>query len=312
LVELVTDTLFTVNAAHAGRSRYAQWETSAQWTEIERARLTWGLPGCVIADAIGHIQGWSFHFVDAGLMHVGAIVASTPEAAAALLAALVDGPAAGPPAESMSCFLPDRAPGLAAPLETRGFGVERYLYLVRDRPAARAAATGTGRCLQAWDDADRMSVASLLRASYAHRAGRLFAPHDTLDEWGHYVQSLVEQTGCGEFQPAISRVASAGVETSAGMAAGMAAEMAGAIMMTKIAARTAHVAQLVVHPSARGQGLGGRLLDEGLAGAVAAGLDRVTLLVAESNQSARALYASRGFTPRPTFHGAQKTLGADT
>ena len=65
-----------------------------------------------------------------------------------------------------------------------------------------------------------------------------------------------------------------------------------------------------MHPSARGRGRAGQFLDEGLAGAFAAGLDRVTLLVAESNQSARALYASRGFAPRTTFIAAAKSLSA--
>jgi ribosomal-protein-alanine N-acetyltransferase len=55
------------------------------------------------------------------------------------------------------------------------------------------------------------------------------------------------------------------------------------------------LANVAVAPSARGQGVGGALLDELLADAATAGVRVVYLEVRESNAVARALYASRGF-----------------
>jgi len=52
---------------------------------------------------------------------------------------------------------------------------------------------------------------------------------------------------------------------------------------------------IAVRPDARRRGIGGRLLDEILAGAGARGARKATLEVRPSNRAARALYAARGF-----------------
>lgn len=55
------------------------------------------------------------------------------------------------------------------------------------------------------------------------------------------------------------------------------------------------IANIAVAADARGQGIGGRLLDEALGAAQAQGSTMVHLEVRESNALAHALYASRGF-----------------
>jgi ribosomal-protein-alanine N-acetyltransferase len=57
----------------------------------------------------------------------------------------------------------------------------------------------------------------------------------------------------------------------------------------------AELANLAVVPSLRGQGIGAALLDRAMADARGAGCVVMHLEVRESNPSARALYASRGF-----------------
>lgn len=57
----------------------------------------------------------------------------------------------------------------------------------------------------------------------------------------------------------------------------------------------AELANLAVASEARGIGIGGRLLDVAISAAREAGCDTMHLEVRESNQAARALYASRGF-----------------
>jgi len=57
------------------------------------------------------------------------------------------------------------------------------------------------------------------------------------------------------------------------------------------------VANIAVHPRCRGQGVGASLLDDVLREAEARTVDTVFLEVRESNEPARALYASRDFHP---------------
>lgn len=57
------------------------------------------------------------------------------------------------------------------------------------------------------------------------------------------------------------------------------------------------VANIAVHPACRGRGIGASLLDDVLAAGAQRGATTVFLEVRESNEPARALYASRGFHP---------------
>jgi len=58
----------------------------------------------------------------------------------------------------------------------------------------------------------------------------------------------------------------------------------------------AEILNLAVRPGSRRLGLGGRLLDAALSEAGSRGAEQVYLEVRESNESARNLYLSRGFT----------------
>lgn len=64
----------------------------------------------------------------------------------------------------------------------------------------------------------------------------------------------------------------------------------------------AELANLAVAPGARGQGLGGRLLDVLLAEAALRGVVQVFLEVRESNAAALHLYRERGFEPVGVRH----------
>lgn len=57
----------------------------------------------------------------------------------------------------------------------------------------------------------------------------------------------------------------------------------------------AELFRIAVQPTLRGNGLGGKLLDEWLAQVQARGAERVFLEVRKSNQTAIGLYTSRGF-----------------
>ena len=66
-------------------------------------------------------------------------------------------------------------------------------------------------------------------------------------------------------------------------------------VIARVVAGEADVLNLAVSPPDRGHGLGGELLDAGLAAVVGRGVREVFLEVRESNVAALALYESRGF-----------------
>ena len=67
----------------------------------------------------------------------------------------------------------------------------------------------------------------------------------------------------------------------------------------------AEILNLAVHPGLRGQGIGGTLLDAAVDAVKSRGAEQIYLEVRESNDSARKLYAGRGFdeiTRRPGYY----------
>jgi ribosomal protein S18 acetylase RimI-like enzyme len=107
------------------------------------------------------------------------------------------------------------------------------------------------------------------------------------------VTNLVEQTGCGALEPTLTRVCRDREHVRA------------LAVITSLGGSTAHLAQLAVDAAWRRQGLAEALLREGMARAADAGFDQLTLMVAESNGAARALYDALGFEPRASFVAAQ-------
>jgi DNA-binding MarR family transcriptional regulator/GNAT superfamily N-acetyltransferase len=75
-------------------------------------------------------------------------------------------------------------------------------------------------------------------------------------------------------------------------------ERAGCVFLVRQSATVAKLRLLILRPEARGLGLGGRLTDECIAFARAAGYRRMVLWTQSNLTAARAIYASRGFTLR--------------
>ena len=113
---------------------------------------------------------------------------------------------------------------------------------------------------------DVLSIGLIERASFA-------------DPWGSR-----EFTSALEAQHAIFLVA----EDSAGVVVGYVIAVA--------VIDEAEILNLAVRPADRGAGLGGKLLDRAIAEGTSRGAEQFFLEVRESNDSARRLYASRGFT----------------
>ena len=268
------------------------WDTSWTWATIERARVTWGLPGLIAVDESGRMQGWTFWMLESGTLNVGGLTAVGDAATAALLEGILDAGARAE-ADATSLFILDRASGLDAALGARGFDLERFLYLSVPLVASGFPGPPKPQRGEGGSRPDVTAVASLLHASYAPGAALHFAPHGTMEEWTSYAKGLVDQRACGVVDPDATRV----VGDERGLQA--------LALVTSIAPETAHLAQLAVRPDCRGRRLAATLLEEACGRAAASGKAQMTLLVGESNAAARRLYESRGFTQQATFTAAR-------
>jgi ribosomal protein S18 acetylase RimI-like enzyme len=269
------------------------WDTTWTWSTIETARVTWGLPGLLALDNEGRAQGWTFYMEEGRTRHIGGLVAASPDVTAALLDA-VSGHAS-----ALACFVRDRAAGLTDALAVRGFDLERFLYLSRPLTPADHSYVGSGFSrtttrTSPWVESDLPAATALLHAAYSDEAGRYFAPGGTFDAWFKYVRGLVEQGGCGTLDLSATRCVRGELDLEA------------LALITAIAPRTAHLAQLAVRPDCRGRGLASMLVQEVIGAAACAGKTALTLLVGERNSGARRLYASMGFVERGAFVAARR------
>jgi len=274
-------------------SRHLGWEMDDAWAEIETARHAGRLPGVVIGDATDAARGLAFCFIDDGVAQLGPVVCDAAEDALPLVAgALEQARRAG--ARAASYFGPSRGPYLERALVDAGFTVERHAYLARDLRDLEPAPDSGGpdvRLYENWSGDLVAPTAVLLQAAYGSD-GAHFARDGRLDQWHRYVRSLVDHTGCGRLDPASTLAWREGQRVM------------GLALVTRIGPGIAHLAQLAVHPDARGRGRGGALLDAAMACARAAGCVRMTLLVDESSARARRVYDLCGFTPAGLFLSA--------
>jgi ribosomal protein S18 acetylase RimI-like enzyme len=278
---------------HAWR-RSLDWDVAREWRVLEPARVSGVLPGVVVRDRHGRIAGWTWFLLHGESLQIGAIGAVDQTATASLIdAALASGEARR--AVRVALCVRDAAPGLRAVLAARGFDLADYHYLcLADGSTAPAIPSPAhdGQRDRLWASADIPAAAALCARAYDASPGvRAFAPGGTAVEWHDYVSGLVVRASCGPLVDDASWVVPTGTE----------GELSGVIFTTRIAPRTAHVAQVAVDPGAQGQGIGRRLLGRAIAAARAQGLARATLLVSAANARAGALYAAVGFTNQASF-----------
>ncbi|MFN7977170.1 MAG: GNAT family N-acetyltransferase [Vicinamibacterales bacterium] len=274
-------------AADAERwRRDLRWDTRDLWDAVERARTSGRLDGLVHRDDTGRVDGWTYFVARGGDVHCGALESTSPDATEALVDALLTTPA-GAAAERVLLFVYSSAPALEAALRRHAFDVVPYDYRVRALgERTRGAAPG-----RAWDLRDLDTTAAVLQAAYARTDPRRpFAPHGTTAEWRQYASDLVMGQGCGRFRPSLSLA----VPAERGGLDGVA-------LVTDLGEGTAHLAQIAVRPSGRGGGLGAAMLEAVSRQAVAAGFQRLSLLVARDNARATAMYARAGLAVQASF-----------
>ena len=276
------------------------WDTHDNWTLVERARASGTLPGLAVLGDAGHadIRGWAFHVVHRGVLQLGALTAAAPEAAEAILDA-VQATAVQARVRGVMAFVPLDREWLPARLQARGFAVRPFLYLERtlaDSPVETASAARVERLARPFDGSRVGDVAGLLAAAYPGAdPARPFAPGGHRDEWLDYTTQLVTQTGCGALRPDCCVLVDGGSDRP---------RLDGAVLTTQLSTETGHLAQVAVHPVKHGQGIGRDMIGVAIGRLRTAGFLRASLLVAEDNTRAVAMYRRVGFEETGRFLSA--------
>ena len=274
------------------------WDPAPALAIVERGRSGGYVPGFIARETDGTIAGWTFFVLHHRVLQIGGLVARTGELVRRLLEHALKSPEAEA-ANEVSCFVLPGSNALESALLRRRFAVVRYRYL---RCALQGTALDLERAarpviVRPWHAEDGPACVRLLARAYAGSpAARCFAPNARLEEWAQYLGQLIATPACGQFDQSTSAIVP-------GPGTGVSA----ALIATRVAPGTAHVAQVAVDPGARRQGLGRALLLHALARARAAGDGWLSLLVADDNASAMALYGSLGFEPVADFLYARRS-----
>ena len=112
-------------------ARFLDWDCSAEWTAIERARQTGIAPGIAILDENGAVAGWSHYQTRHHVLQISAFSARNETIAQLMLDQILSVPALAV-VHSVSFFAFADTPGLASALRQHGLSVERYFYMARD------------------------------------------------------------------------------------------------------------------------------------------------------------------------------------
>ena len=280
------------------------WDCRAASRLLELARQNGHLPGLVARDGRGRVVGWTYFLLHDRTLQIGNLVAGNAAAAAALLDGSLGARESRPALRARTFVFPD-LPTIESALLDRGFDIEHYTYMQRrlstaaDRPRKATGSPPAPYFVDRWSRKLVPEVVRLLARAYeGMRQARCFAPDGRLEQWTTYVGQLVETPACGQFEHRVSSVIRAS------------GELVGAVLATALGERTAHIAQMAVAPDHRGRGVGRHLVHLACERAGSGGFDRLTLLVAQSNDGARRLYERSGFEAVGEFLFADKDLVA--
>jgi ribosomal protein S18 acetylase RimI-like enzyme len=277
------------------------WDMTPSWRIVEDARRAGHVPGLVVRRPDGGAAGWAFYLLHEGTLQIGGIVGATAAAVRRLLERILQSPEAGL-ARGFSGFLFPASPSLQSALERHRFLLARHLYLARPLDASTDPGAGpepAGLRAAALAGIEPADVVRLFARAYAGRPeARCFAPDARLEQWAHYLGQLLGTPAVGRYMPAASFVL---VDRDTSRALGV-------VVTTSLSPGTAHIAQIVVDPACRRGGLARWLLQAACNAARTTGHDRMSLLVAESNEPARALYGRFGFEQTAHFLWATRPV----
>ena len=287
----------------------AKWERRLDWDYSRSIELlleyvnSRSLTGYV-ALKHGRVAGYAFGVCEAAKAVMGDVYAfgegeqASNPVCEALLDHLIETLQATPGigrVESQLLLFPDGA--LRRPFEAAGFRAFPRCFMMCDLEAAGPSLTGPalmppGYRMDRWQPETYLPAAALIQQAYlGHTDSEINDQYRSLTGAQRFLHNIVHFPGCGIFDPANSWV----------LRAAGSGEMEGMVLCSRVRGDAAHVTQLCVRASLRGQGLGAALLRHCLQGMEGGGVRTVSLTVTESNRQAMGLYRRYGFRARERF-----------
>lgn len=177
---------------------------------------------------------------------------------------------------------------------SQGFSIYPRLFMECDlrypSPALLALQSGSpsralpgGLLLRQWSGTYYQAAAELIHLCYTqspHVDSIINDQYRSLHGSLRFLHNIVRFPGCGVFDTAASWLL---VEPRTG-------ELAGLVLASRVAPRVAHITQLCISPTLRGQGLAHALLVHAMLHLVKAGFEAITLTVTSANEPAVRLY----------------------
>lgn len=146
--------------------------------------------------------------------------------------------------------------------------------------------------IEPWERRHDRAAAELVYSAYRyHVDARINDQYTSLPGATRLVENIVQQRGCGELLPQASLVA---VHRPT-------QKLAGALAVTGVRPRTAHIPQVAVAREFQGAGLGTVMMEASFQELAAQGYAEVSLTVTDSNAGAVRLYERLGFETFRTF-----------
>ena len=265
------------------------------------------IAGYVLKDPAG-TSGYSFFFYEQGKGLIGNLFVDGPheriERAHRILRHVLETLLATPGLTRVETQLPHFSFESLDPIfrehEFEG-NLRRFMVLSMSSPRWSpygSAATGQGKPalrdfrIVPWERRHDRGVAQVVLSAYRnHVDARINDQYASLDGTVHLVESILQQRGCGELLPTASLVAIHGPS----------ARIAGALAVTAVRARTAHIPQIAVATEFQGRGLGAALLETSFHDLTKNRFEEVSLTVTGENSGAVRLYESLDFHTFRTF-----------
>jgi ribosomal protein S18 acetylase RimI-like enzyme len=182
-----------------------------------------------------------------------------------------------------------------------GFTMHPRLFMEYDLPPASSALSNGNSSsatlaphieLLPWSAEHYQAAAELIHESYiGHIDAQINDQYCSLHGSLRFLHNIVRFPGCGVFDANQSWVLR---EKSTGALVGM-------VLCSRVAGDVAHITQLCVAPSRRGDGLGRLLLHHCMDHLAHSGFAAITLTVTEANDQAVRLYQDLGFFTRHRF-----------
>ena len=270
------------------------WDCSELLATVEQGRVAGHVAGWIACEG-GRVTGWTFYILHDNVLQIGALVGERPSVIRRLLDAVLASPEAIV-ARSLACFVYPHGRGTASALERQRFALRESLYMTRDLVPTGQAEPGH-ELVRGWTGADFAGAVRVLSGAYRGVPGaECFAADHSREQWARYTWQILRTSGCGRFDPALSRVVCApGSQTPAAIA-----------LVTWIAPTAAHVAQIAVAPELRRQGVGRMLMESVVHACAGAGATTLTLMVDAANAPAIVMYERLGFERRSAMLYGQR------